>query len=43
MWQSVDLDSYIQDALDLIEFTNGDVNTTWGKVRADMGHPARLT
>ena len=35
-----DLDSYIQDALDLIEFANGDVNTTWGKVRADMGRPA---
>lgn len=35
-----DLDSYIQDALDLIEFANGDVNTTWGKVRAEMGHPA---
>lgn len=35
-----DLDSYIQDALDLIEFANGDVNTKWGKVRADMGHPA---
>ena len=35
-----DLDSYIQDALDLIEFANGDINTTWGKVRADMGHPA---
>jgi len=35
-----DLDNYIQDALDLIEFANGDVNTKWGKVRADMGHPA---
>ena len=35
-----DLYPYIQDALDLIEFANGDVNTTWGKVRADMGHPA---
>ena len=35
-----DLDNYIQDALDLIEFANGDVNTTWGKVRADMGHSA---
>ncbi len=34
------LDCYIQDALDLIEFANGDVNSTWGKVRADMGHPA---
>jgi alpha-N-arabinofuranosidase len=34
-----DLDTYIQDAIDLIEFANGDVNTTWGKVRAGMGHP----
>jgi alpha-L-arabinofuranosidase len=33
------LDSYIQDALDLVEFANGDVTTQWGKVRADMGHP----
>lgn len=31
---------FIQDALDLIEFANGDETTTWGKVRADMGHPA---
>ncbi len=35
-----DLDSYIQDALDLIEFANGAPNTVWGKLRADMGHPA---
>lgn len=35
-----ELDPYIQDALDLIEFANGDINTAWGKVRADMGHPA---
>lgn len=34
-----ELDPYVQDALDLIEFANGDVNTTWGKVRAEMGHP----
>ncbi len=34
-----DLDSYIQDAIDLIEFANGDITTTWGKVRAEMGHP----
>ena len=34
------LDEYIQDALDLVEFANGDVNTKWGKVRAEMGHPA---
>lgn len=33
------LDSYIQDAVDLIEFANGSVETKWGKVRADMGHP----
>lgn len=35
-----DLDSYIQDALDLIEFANGDTDTKWGKLRAEMGHPA---
>lgn len=35
-----DLDPYIQDALDLIEFANGAADTKWGKVRADMGHPA---
>ncbi|MHA6247236.1 alpha-L-arabinofuranosidase C-terminal domain-containing protein [Pontibacter sp. CAU 1760] len=34
------LDTYIQDALDLIEFANGSVETTWGKKRAEMGHPA---
>lgn len=35
-----DLGSYIQDALDLIEFANGDTLSTWGKLRAQMGHPA---
>lgn len=35
-----DLDSYIQDALDLVEFANGPVESKWGKVRAEMGHPA---
>lgn len=35
-----DLQPYIQNCLDLIEFANGDVNTTWGKKRAEMGHPA---
>lgn len=35
-----DLESYIQDALDLIEFANGAVDTPRGKIRADMGHPA---
>ncbi|MFT4203733.1 MAG: alpha-L-arabinofuranosidase C-terminal domain-containing protein [Chitinophagaceae bacterium] len=35
-----ELDSYVQDALDLIEFANGAVTTKWGKLRAEMGHPA---
>jgi len=35
-----EIDPYIQDALDLIEFANGDASTQWGKVRADMGHPS---
>ncbi|QXV65936.1 alpha-L-arabinofuranosidase [Mucilaginibacter achroorhodeus] len=34
------LDPFIQDALDLIEFANGGLNTKWGRLRADMGHPA---
>ncbi len=34
------LEPYIQDALDLIEFANGPVESQWGKVRANMGHPA---
>ena len=35
-----ELDSYIQDALDLIEFANGSPKTQWGKIRAEMGHQA---
>ena len=34
------LKPYIDDCLDLIEFANGDTTTTWGKKRAEMGHPA---
>ena len=34
------LDPYIQDALDLIEFANGPVDSRWGGLRAKMGHPA---
>jgi alpha-N-arabinofuranosidase len=34
-----ELDPYVQDALDLIEFANGDVTSKWGKMRADLGHP----
>ncbi|MES2268982.1 MAG: alpha-L-arabinofuranosidase C-terminal domain-containing protein [Bacteroidota bacterium] len=33
------LDPYVQDALDLIEFANGGLNTKWGKLRAELGHP----
>ena len=38
-----DLDHYIQDALDLIEFANAPVSTRWGRQRAAMGHPAPFT
>jgi alpha-L-arabinofuranosidase len=34
-----ELDAYVQDALDLIEFANGGMNTKWGKKRASLGHP----
>jgi alpha-N-arabinofuranosidase len=34
------LDPFIQDALDLIEFANGPTNSVWGAKRAAMGHPA---
>ena len=33
------LEPYIQDALDLIEFANGPADSTWGAKRAAMGHP----
>lgn len=33
-----DLQPYIQDALDLIEFANGGTDTKWGALRAKMGH-----
>lgn len=35
-----ELDPYIQDALDLIEFANGPTTSKWGALRAEMGHPA---
>ena len=34
-----ELDPYIQDALDLIEFANGPTSSYWGGLRAEMGHP----
>ncbi|MBZ4649402.1 alpha-L-arabinofuranosidase C-terminal domain-containing protein [Thermosipho sp. (in: thermotogales)] len=36
---SDELDIFIQDVLDFIEFANGSTQTTWGKVRASLGHP----
>lgn len=33
------LDEYVRDALDLIEFANGPDTSPWGKLRAQMGHP----
>jgi alpha-L-arabinofuranosidase len=33
------LDPYIQDALDLIEFANGPATSTWGARRVALGHP----
>jgi alpha-L-arabinofuranosidase len=35
-----EMDPYVQDALDLIEFANGDATTTWGKKRIALGHAA---
>jgi alpha-L-arabinofuranosidase len=35
-----ELQPYIDDALDLIEFANGSITTQWGKLRNNMGHPA---
>ncbi len=33
------LQPYIDDALDLVEFANGTVDSKWGALRAEMGHP----
>ena len=34
-----EMDEWTQDALDLIEWANGDASTTWGRKRAEQGHP----
>ncbi|MCI6537461.1 alpha-L-arabinofuranosidase C-terminal domain-containing protein [uncultured Eubacterium sp.] len=36
---SPEFEAYVQDALDLIEFANGPVDSKWGALRAQMGHP----
>jgi alpha-N-arabinofuranosidase len=35
-----DLEPYVQDALDEIEYVSGDTSTKWGAQRAKDGHPA---
>jgi hypothetical protein len=35
-----EMDKYIQDILDLVEWANGPVSSKWGKLRAEAGHPA---
>jgi alpha-L-arabinofuranosidase len=35
-----DLEPFVQDALDEIEYVSGDTNTTWGAERSKDGHPA---
>ena len=35
-----EIDKWAQDILDLIEWANGPVTSTWGKKRAEAGHPA---
>ncbi|SDD69976.1 alpha-L-arabinofuranosidase C-terminal domain-containing protein [Glycomyces harbinensis] len=34
-----DMDAYIQDVLDLVEYANGGIDTPWGAKRAEHGHP----
>lgn len=34
-----EMDQYVQDALDAIEYANGPVDSKWGALRAAMGHP----
>ncbi|WP_447641512.1 MULTISPECIES: alpha-L-arabinofuranosidase C-terminal domain-containing protein [Chitinophagaceae] len=34
-----EMQNYIQEILDLIEWANGDIHTQWGKRRANAGHP----
>lgn len=39
-WVPMDkMDEWVEEALDLIEWANGNVNTRWGRLRAEAGHP----
>lgn len=34
-----EMDEWVNEALDLIEWANGDATTKWGRLRAEAGHP----
>lgn len=34
-----EMDAYVQEILDLVEYANGPAGSKWGKVRTDAGHP----
>jgi alpha-L-arabinofuranosidase len=34
-----EIDPWVQDALDAIEYANGSIDTRWGSLRAKYGHP----
>lgn len=38
-WEDPNVEPYIQEALDAIEYCNGDASTKWGKLRIQDGHP----
>ncbi len=42
MTDPAQIQRWVDDTVDLIEFANGDVTTEWGAVRAELGHPSRL-
>lgn len=35
---NIDIDGWVQDALDSIEFITGAATSEWGRIRAGMGH-----
>ncbi|MDR0573447.1 MAG: carbohydrate binding domain-containing protein, partial [Tannerella sp.] len=35
-----EMENYIQEVFDLVEYANGDSHTPYGKMRAEAGHPA---
>lgn len=38
-YSDAQMDEYVQDVLDLIEYANGPVDSRWGAMRAEAGHP----